>query len=398
MKWASAISQNPDAVDALEDCVRTVREHLGSGQEAHLALLFASPHHQEAWERIAADVTQRLPGATVVGCSGAGVIGAGQEVEAAPALSLTTGHLPGVNITAFHLAPDEVPSPDAPPDAWWTKVGVQPEASPQFMLLVDSFSTPPEALLAGLDFAYPASVKIGGLANGGHMGGGNALFLNERAYRGGAVGVALSGNVIVDTVVAQGCRPVGDPMRITHADGNLLLSVDEEPPLFVLQRLYERLAPEDQSLLRGDLFLGIAMDPLQDQAHPGEFLVRNLLGGDPKEGVLAVGALLHEGQVVQFHVRDAQTSREDLDRYLKHYAAEERGQASEGVVLFSCVGRGQGLYGQPNHDSDLFRDVVGGLPLGGFFCDGEIGPVGDTTYLHGYTSSFAIFRPASAPD
>ena len=85
MKWASAISRNPAATEALEECVQTVQEHLGSGRAAHLALFFATPHHREAWERIAAGVAQRLPGVTVVGCSGAGVIGASQEVEAAPA-------------------------------------------------------------------------------------------------------------------------------------------------------------------------------------------------------------------------------------------------------------------------------------------------------------------------
>ena len=164
-----------------------------------------------------------------------------------------------------------------------------------------------------------------------------------------------------------------------------------------LQRIYEGLSPQDQALVQRNLFLGIAMDPLQEEVDAGGFLVRNLVGGDP-EGILAIGADLQEGQMVQFHVRDAMTSREDLVQSLGAYVDRVRGLPTAGAVLFSCTGRGQGLYRRPNHDSEVFQQSLGSLPLGGFFCNGEIGPVGGTTYLPGYTSSFAIFRPRSLPD
>jgi small ligand-binding sensory domain FIST len=103
--------------------------------------------------------------------------------------------------------------------------------------------------------------------------------------------------------------------------------------------------------------------------------------------------MLREGQLVQFHLRDKVMSAEDLELMLSRYKDQEISRNACGALLFSCLGRGQYLYGKPNHDSDMFRDQLGDIPLGGFFCNGEIGPVGNSTFLHGYTSSFGIFRP-----
>ena len=129
---------------------------------------------------------------------------------------------------------------------------------------------------------------------------------------------------------------------------------------------------------------------------PGELLVRNILGADEKAGALAVGAELRPMQVVQFVLRDAQAAEEDLQRMLERYRRSEHGGTPAGALPFSCVGRGAGLFGRPDHDTALFQQALGPAPLGGFFCNGEIGPVGGTTFLHGYTSAFALFREGGA--
>ena len=98
--------------------------------------------------------------------------------------------------------------------------------------------------------------------------------------------------------------------------------------------------------------------------------------------------------MVQFLLRDARTAEEDLARLLDRSAA--RVSPPRGALLFSCLGRGAHLFGRPDHDTDLFRSKVGPVPLGGFFCNGEIGPVGGATFLHGYTSAFALFREAAS--
>src|SRR5262249_29734662 len=126
----------------------------------------------------------------------------------------------------------------------------------------------------------------------------------------------------------------------------------------------------------------------------GDFLIRNILGIEPRSGALVIGEIPQVERTVQFHLRDAATSADDLRLTLKRYCEEHNegdGQAA-GALLFSCLGRGRHLYGRANHDSECFRQYLGEVPLGGFFCSGEIGPVGGTTFLHGYTSSFGIFR------
>ena len=122
---------------------------------------------------------------------------------------------------------------------------------------------------------------------------------------------------------------------------------------------------------------------------PGELLVRNIVGADQETGALAVGAELRPMSVTQFVLRDARTAEDDLRRML---GKQRAASPPAGALLFSCVGRGAGLFGRPDHDTALFEERLGPAPLGGFFCNGEIGPVAGTTYLHGYTSAFAIFR------
>ena len=392
MKWASAVSERPDLEEAMEEVAAEVRAELGDTRP-DLAAVFVSPHHAQGYDRIGAMVSEALGASVLLGCSGGGVIGGGQEVEFRPGLSLTAAALPGVELLPFHVEEGTLPDPDAPPEAWERLVGTSPENAPHFLLLADPFTFPAERLVQGLDYAFGASIKIGGLASGAQRPGGNALFFGDQVHRSGAIGAALQGNVAVEAIVAQGCRPVGPVMRITRCAHNMLIELDDRPAVEALRTLFHTMSEEDQTLASHSLFLGIAMDTLQDEPELGDFLVRNLMGMDPRTGALAIGEMLQEGQQVRFHLRDATTSGEELDGLLARYAGDRPGAPDWGSLLFSCLGRGEGLYGVPNHDSDLFRRYVGRVPLGGFFCNGEIGPVGGTTFLHGYTSSFGIFRP-----
>ena len=315
-------------------------------------------------------------------------------MEQEQAFSLTAASLPGVNIHPIRLEGDALPSLDAGPDDWHDAIGVNPSDEPQFVLLADPMSFPAQNLLLGMDYAYPAAAKIGGLASAAQGARQNGLFLGRDYHDSGAVGVALSGNIIVETVVAQGCRPIGQPMRITRSDRNYLVELDGEQPINVLRGIFQQSGQRDRDLMQHSLFLGVVMDALIDQPQQGDFLIRNVMGMDQRSGVLAIGEMLKEGQLVQFHLRDADTSADDLSAVLERYAIDNRENPAHGALLFSCLGRGKYLYGRPNHDTEVFHDKVGAsVPLGGFFCNGEIGPVSGTTFLHGYTSSFGIFRP-----
>lgn len=393
MKWASHVSTCDTIEACVDEAVTEVVRQL-AGRDADLTLVFVSPHFRTHYRAIPKMLGTRMKVGLLMGCSGGGIIGGGKEIEQKPALSLTAAHLPGVELQEIQTDTLKLPDPDTGPSVWrdWLKVDV--EKNPHFIFLADPFSFNGEEFLAGMDFAYPRSAKVGGLASGAQSQGGNAMFLDQKIFNEGLVGVALSGNVQVDTIVAQGCRPICEPMNITQCDRTLLMKVDGIPPLERLELMVDSLNEYDRKLLRTSLFLGIEMDPMKDNPGQGDFLIRNLVGVDREAGTLTVGTLLREGQLVQFHLRDKVTSSEDLKKMLSRYQSKEGWQESKGALLFSCLGRGEHLYGESNHDSDMFKTEMGDIPLGGFFCNGEIGPVGQTTFLHGYTSSFGIFRPS----
>jgi small ligand-binding sensory domain FIST len=258
--------------------------------------------------------------------------------------------------------------------------------------MLDPYSMPGEALLAGLDFAYPGRPKVGGIASGAQGPGDVVLFADERLHRAGAVVLALHGDIALAPAVAQGCRAFGPVLRVTACEGNLLRGLDGRPAIERLQEVVREEGARDPDLLRAPmLFLGVETDPFARDE--GTWLVRNVLGRERDGPGLFVGASLHTGRRVRLHVRDRVASSEDLDRTLAA-TGDGPGAGCRGALLFSCGGRGMHLYGVPDHDTRVFQARFGEVPVGGFFCAGEIGPVGDATYLHGYTSAFALFRPA----
>ncbi len=395
MTWASALSVSSDLDRAVDEIVEGVRADL-DGRPPDLAVAFVSAEHSPASERLPGLLRKGLGGGLVLGCSAGGVIGGGREVEDSVALSVTAATLPGVEIAPFHLTAGDLPAAGAAPAEWRRVMRVESASAPQFILLPDPLSFPAEALLEGLDAALPESPKVGGLASGATGDDENLLFVGAGTYRSGAVGVSLDGNVRIDTVVAQGCRPIGDPVFVTAGEGNVIRSLDGHAPLEVMREIYDGLTAADQDLFRRSLFLGVVMTPGRSEYSQGDFLVRNLIGLEESTGSLVVGADIREGMVVQMHLRDARTSSNDLDALLSRYVdAQDDGLPPEGALLFSCMGRGAGLYGVAGHDSEAFARHIGPVPVGGFFCNGEIGAVQGRTFLHGYTSSFGVFRPRS---
>ena len=392
MKWSSKVSEQFNTKDAIDECVAHIKADLG-GEAPDLAVMFASAHHSPDFDDMPALLGERLGASVLVGCSGGGVIGGGKEVEDRTGFALTAATLPGVTVQPFHVQDGDLPSLDADPGAWERLVHSEGERQTDFVMMSDPFTLRTDDLIAGLDYAFPGRVKVGGLASGSNSAGGNALFLNGQVHRSGAVGVALRGALQVKTVVAQGCRPIGEPAVITQCKQNMMLEIEGRKPLEVLQEMFNAADERDRGLINRALHVGIVMDPLMEEFRPGDFLMRNVMGIQQETGGIAVGEMLREGQVIQFHVRDGKAAEEDLQALLRQYTSEREGSRGEGALLFSCLGRGQHMFGRPDHDTDIFRDEVGALPLGGFFCNGEIGPVGPNTFLHGFTSSFAIFSP-----
>ena len=276
---------------------------------------------------------------------------------------------------------------------WPDHVGAGPEP-PVFLLLADPFSTPVDEVLALMADRCPGATAIGGLAGGGHDLGENRMLLDDEVYEGGLVGVAVSGPVRIRTVVSQGCRPIGERYVVTKAERNVIYELGGTPALDRLQAAFESLSEEERRIAHRALHVGVVIDEHHNRFERGDFLVRNLIGADRSSGSVAIGDVVREGQTVQFHVRDARSASEDLNLLL---AAEQSRQARPtlGALVFSCCGRGQGLFGRPHHDVTAVRERVGDVPIAGFFAQGEIGPVGGSNFLHGYTASVALF---SEPD
>ena len=414
MRWVSALSERPSLEAAVKEVVEIAQDALRASPD--LGLVFISSAFSSEYSRLMPLLQEHLNLPMLIGCGAGGVIGMNsdyqaEEIEGEPALSLTLAHLPDVAIHPFHLSADDLPDLDSSPDQWVELIGVKPEDQPQFILLVDPYFGQINDFLLGLDYAYPGSVKVGGVASTGAMGGATGVFSGSKRYSEEIVGLALSGNIVIETIVAQGCRPIGHPYRVTQAESNIVLEVetpsaDSEPetkfsvsvrlsPLEALQDLVQELSEEDRQLAQHSLFVGVVRDEFKQKLEPGDFLIRNLIGVDPKAGAIAIGDRVRPGQRIQFHLRDSRTSAEDLEllieRYQRQASSFPQGVTNAGALMFSCLGRGEGLYGEPNFDSRLFRRYFN-IPLSGFFCNGEIGPVRDTTFLHGYTSVFGICR------
>ncbi|MBL4844611.1 MAG: FIST C-terminal domain-containing protein [Planctomycetes bacterium] len=388
MKWASALTQSTRLSEALPE----LASQLSGLDEIDLLVAFISPHYRERALELSGLLRKEFGPKTLIGCSAVGVVGTRRELELEPGIVLAAAHLPGVTRTAVAISQEDLPSPDAGPGAWIERLGIPQDPKPHFVILSDPTSSDPTSLLEGLDFAYPESAKIGGLASDGSS---NALFLDDRVLSGGTVVLGLSGNLEVEPIVAQGCRPIGAGYRITGCKHNFLLELDGRRPTQVLEDIYEELAQTDQEeFLHRSLHLGVATTGLLEEGQEPEYLIRNVLGADPRRGALAIGANLRQGQQVRFHLRDAEAARADLTDLLGRYTSRSRPVAPAGALLFACAGRGRHLFGEPNCDAVAFADAID-VPLAGFFCAGEIGPVGGSTSLLGYTSSFGVFRSAS---
>jgi small ligand-binding sensory domain FIST len=398
MQWTNALSTRSSLEAAINDVIEQAVASLTA--PADLGLVFISSAFMSEYTRLLPLLAEKLSVPILIGCSAGGVIGRKQtgeteEIEAEPALSLTLAHLPGVKIRPFHILAEELPDSDSSPNAWIDLVGVPPLPVPQFILLSSPFGSATNDLLQGLDFAYPGSVVVGGQASSGFMNGPVGLFCNDKLCREGTVGIALTGNIVLDTIVSQGCRPIGQPLQVTKAERNIILELDEKVPLMVLRNLISSLSEEDRTLAQHSLFVGLAMDEFRMNLHSGDFLIRNILGVDPKAGAIAISDRIRAGQRLQFHLREAEASSQDLEILLQEYQNENENTSQPspvGALMFTCLGRGIGLYGQPNFDSQLFSRYLHDIPLGGCFCGGEIGPVSGRTFLHGYTSVFAICR------
>jgi small ligand-binding sensory domain FIST len=377
MTFGAAISEHPRATQATGEVVGEVLEKVGEAPE--LAVLFVTPPHLGLVAEIAATVRTVLGPDTLIGATASAVLGGPREVEELPAISLWAGRVGPV--TPVRLETRRL-------DGGWALSGLPTRAagaSPAtLVLLTDPFTIPAEGVLARLQTKAPGVRAIGGMASAGRGPGGNRLLLDDAVYDSGAVGVLLEGSTVGDTVVSQGCRPVGQAYVVTRATDGVIHDLAGVPALDRLREIVGGLTPADRALVQHGLQLGQVIDEHQDRFGRGDFLVRSVLGADPEAGEIVIGAGAEVGSTVQFQVRDADSADEDL----RHLLAGRPGSAA---LVFTCSGRGSRLFGEPDHDARLVHEHVARGAVAGMSCAGEFGPVGGRNFVHGFTASVVLF-------
>ena len=225
-------------------------------------------------------------------------------------------------------------------------------ANASLLVLGDPFTFPADLLLDRVNEEHPGVPVFGGMASGSSTPGENRLLLGRQALEDGAVAVLFHGARAVRTVVSQGCRPIGKPFVITRAERNVIQKLGGQPALVQLNAVYQTLATREQDLVRNGLHVGRVVSEYQEQFEIGDFLVRNVIGMDPRSGAIAIGDWVRVGQTVQFHVRDWETAAADLDQLLGR-VKRDPAAAPGGALLFTCNGRGTRLFPHPHHDAGV---------------------------------------------
>ena len=399
---STALSRHPSLEGAVAELSAALRRSQGT-RTADLALVFCSTAYATDLQRLLPLLREAIPAQQWLGCAGGGVVGTDSqgtphELENQPGISVTLLTLPGARLQAFHLESGPLPDLDGPSQQWVDWVGADPDNSHSMLLFVDPGCPAINDLISGLDYAYPGAAKVGGIA-GQHNANHGSLLLGDRVLEG-AVGCLISGPWRIDPVVAQGCRPIGPVFEIEQAERNVVQRLSSAgsngPPVACLQAILETLSPEERELVRHSLFLGVAKNSFQlpgvrEAGDEPAFLVRNLIGVDPRTGSVAVGERLRVGQQVQFQLRDAEASRQEQRQLLRRQQSRQAEPLA--ALLFACLGRGQGLYGHADGDVRACREQFATVPVAGAFCNGEIGPVGGASHLHGYTASWGFLVP-----
>jgi small ligand-binding sensory domain FIST len=382
--WAGAFDEG-----ALQKWAEELRARLG-GKPVSLGLAFLTPrffpHAAEILEMFR--VHARIP--LLAGCSSTSLIAGEEEVEGNAGLVLGLYSLPGADLKAVRFTQENLDEFTGP-GYWHLETGVTQEQTNGWLAFADPFHLDCEQWLRTWNEAYAPLPIVGGLASGDGAEQRTQVYLNGDVFEEGGVAVSVAGKVELASVISQGCTPIGETWTITRAEQNIIYEIGNRPAYEVLSETVQGLSAEEQKKCHGNLFVGLVINEYLDEFHRGDFLIRNLIGGDPTSGALAVGALPRSGQTIQFQRRDAAAGTEDITQLLHRMRGKLKEHPIYGGCLCSCNGRGYRLFGKPNHDASHVQKEFGPVGLAGFFCNGEIGPVGDKNFLHGYTASLALF-------
>ncbi len=355
-----------------------------AGENIDVVVVFASGAHLAAPEATLEGVHEELAPDVLIGCGAGGIVGDGREIEGGTAVTVWAASFDEGEVSTFHAEVTEVEdglSVSGVPDL---------RGAGGAILLPDPYSFPTDAVLAELHDRAPGVPVLGGVSSARTLRGQAALFLGEEVVSGGAIGVRFDGIELLPCV-SQGATPIGPELTITAGEGRIIQELAGRPALAALRAVIEELGDAEREILAEGMLLGIVVEQGQPDYVHGDFLVRSVLGGDPEHGTIAVGAPIQAGQVVRVHARDASSADRDLHEALGLRRQALGSDAPAGALMFTCNGRGRGMFGVADHDASTLTAELGAIPTAGFFAAGEIGPVGGESFLHGFTATVAVF-------
>ncbi|MSO77895.1 MAG: histidine kinase [Alphaproteobacteria bacterium] len=204
----------------------------------------------------------------------------------------------------------------------------------------------------------------------------------DRVHEGGLSGVLFGPSLVVVAGLSQGCTPIGPVRQVSESERNIILAIDGQPALDVLKADMGEILARD--LGRAAAYIHAALPvPGSDT---GDYLVRNLMGVDPRTRAVAIGALVDPGDRIMFCRRDPKSAEEDLRRMLADVRRRLPGPAQGGIYI-SCLARGPNMFGAKSRELEIVTEQLGEFPLVGFFANGEI----SHNRLYGYTGVLAVF-------
>jgi small ligand-binding sensory domain FIST len=383
VRIACGLSTAADPRTGAVEAAAKVAAEMGNAN-IDLAVVFASGAHLAAPDATLEGVHDALDPDILIGCGAGGIVGGGREIEGGTAVTVWAASFADGVVSTFHAEVTEVEdglSVSGVPDL---------RGAGGAILLPDPYSFPTDAVLAELHDRAPGVPVLGGVSSARTLRGEAALFLGEEVVSGGAIGVRFDGIELLPCV-SQGATPIGPELTITAGEGRIIQELAGRPALAALRAVIEELGEAEREILAEGMLLGIVVEQGQPDYVHGDFLVRSVLGGDPEHGTIAVGAPISAGQVVRVHARDAASADRDLHEALGLRRQALGSDRPAGALMFTCNGRGRGMFGVADHDATALTEELGAIPTAGFFAAGEIGPVGGESFLHGFTATVAVF-------
>jgi small ligand-binding sensory domain FIST len=362
------------AGDDAEGLIAACVEHLGPIPEGtNLGFVYLT----DAVAGEAAAMVETLRRETGVphwaGTVGMGVSAPGREYYDRPALSVMLTRLPQ---DAFRMVSTPLRTREASGEA--APLG-QTDDPAYFGVLHGDPSNPAlPAMIHGLAAELPEVFFVGGLTSSQ----GDHVQIVDGAVSGGLCGVLFTPEIPVVTGHTQGCTPISSHHVVTACQHNIIIELDGRPALHVFQEDIGEVLAKDLKRVAGYIFAGLPV-PGSDT---GDYLVRNLIGIDPNNGLLAIGEQLSTGDEIMFCRRDGNSARDDMRRMLEDIR-RRLSAPPRGALYYSCVGRGRHQFGENSEELKLIQETLGDIPLTGFFANGEI----FHSRLYGYTGVLSVF-------